>query len=51
MNAQTMPDLTWDAGLATVAAGWAAQCTLNTHNPDRTTQYDTNTGSTDYVGT
>lgn len=50
MGAQTMPDLTWDSNLATVASNWAAGCT-NTHNDDRTTQYDNLAGSTDYVGT
>ena len=50
MGASNMPDLTWDANLATVASNWAAGCTY-THNEDRTTQYDQLAGSTDYVGT
>ena len=50
MNAATMPALVWDADLQAVASAWANQCT-NSHNNDRTAQYDARTGSTDYVGT
>ncbi len=48
--ASTMPSLTWDSKLATVALNWAAKCTSSSgnlvdHNPNRSTDYGTG-----YVG-
>jgi hypothetical protein len=48
MNAVTMPALTWDANLATVAANYATTCNFN-HNGARATDYSA-LGGTGTVG-